>query len=405
MFTSCPRSPLSPLRVTSILLLGLLALRLNSYAIAEASALCNPAGQMTQARADHTTTLLDNGTVLVAGGEAADSRNVPRRLASSEIYDPGRGFWLTAGDLDHARSGHTATLLANGQVLVTGGRGRDGSLLASTEVFDPARRSWSEAGSLSSARINHTATLLADGSVLVAGGWNGGVYLAAAERYDPGSRSWTPTGDLHAARAFHSATLLPDGRVLVLGGAGLDPSLDSAEIYEPASGFWMDAAPLRADRAAHTATLLPNGRLLLVGGLHFVPTYGLIMGHLERQDSVELYDRETGGLPLSVPAASLPRQPIATLLTDGAVLIAGGVSDKALVYEPGAERIVEISGPREARAGHTATLLPSGRVLLIGGLDGTHALRSSELYEPSRQAWSPIDTNCSTGVPERKPVP
>ena len=136
------------------------------------------------------------------------------------------------------RGGSTATLLADGRVLVTGGGG--GFVVrSSAELYDPATGLWSAAGSMTEIRATHTATLLPDGKVLVAGGANGigdKHVTSTAELYDPATRLWTPTGSLALPRKFHMATLLLDGRVLVTGGTDRPTAngwhrLATAELY------------------------------------------------------------------------------------------------------------------------------------------------------------------------------
>ncbi|MBX0328115.1 hypothetical protein K2Z83_10540 [Oscillochloris sp. ZM17-4] len=166
---------------------------------------------LASARTDHTATLLASGQVLVVGGSGSSGY-----LSSAELYDPATGNWSATGSLATARRRHTATLLASGQVLVVGGS--DGSgYLSSAEVYDPTTGSWSDVGSLSTARQYHTATLLLDGTVLVVGGSDGSGYLSSAERYDPATGSWSPTDSLASARGIHTATLLASGQVLVVG--------------------------------------------------------------------------------------------------------------------------------------------------------------------------------------------
>src|SRR5439155_20786056 len=144
------------------------------------------------------------------------------------------GTWTATGSLGTARAGHTATLLPNGKVLVTGGLvDFAGHVIASAELYNPASGTWTATGSHRTARVSHTATLLPNGKVLVAAG---GEDRRSAELYDPASGTWAATGSLVTARDFHTATLLPNGKVLVVGDAGTDGlSVGSAEMYDPAS--------------------------------------------------------------------------------------------------------------------------------------------------------------------------
>jgi len=132
-----------------------------------------------------------------------------------------------------------------------------------------AAGTWSLTGSMSTVRFQgHTATLLPDNRVLVSGGANGITVEASAEIYDPALGTWSLTGSMSVDRYVHTATLLPDGRVLVSGGAtnsGLDV-LASAEIYDPALGTWSPTGSMSTPRYGHTATLLPDGRVLVSGG-------------------------------------------------------------------------------------------------------------------------------------------
>ena len=133
--------------------------------------------------------------------------------------------WIRTGSMTTPRTQHDATLLPEGKVLVTGGSGprRVGVSLApplSAELYDPATRSWAATESMSTSRTGHTATLLPDGRVLVTGGYGADRDFASAELYDPASGTWTTTGSMAHERRYHTATLLLDGRVLVAGGFG-----------------------------------------------------------------------------------------------------------------------------------------------------------------------------------------
>ncbi|MDP9374407.1 MAG: hypothetical protein M3Q65_18545 [Chloroflexota bacterium] len=164
--------------------------------------------------------------------------------------------------------GHTATPLSAGPVLVVSGEAR-------ATLYDPATRRWRTTEGMTAERLNHTATLLADGRVLVGGGFTtspGPRTFDTTELYDPATGRWRPTGAMLGARSWHTATLLPDGRVLVVGGygpispSGTHGSFASAEIYDPALGRWQQAASLHTARHGHTATLLGSGQVLVLGG-------------------------------------------------------------------------------------------------------------------------------------------
>jgi hypothetical protein len=186
---------------------------------------------MTAARAAFTATLLLDGRVLAAGGGTTD--DVGFLGWSAEVYDLASGSWTGTGRLNHDRRYHTASLLADGKVLVAGGGYGGADHNTSAELFDPATGSWSETGSMAEPRGQHVAAALGDGTVLVAGG--SGDDLASAEIYDPITGIWHATGPMNEWRASPSATRLRDGDVLVAGGFG-PPSkgvLRSAELYRP----------------------------------------------------------------------------------------------------------------------------------------------------------------------------
>ena len=117
-------------------------------------------------------------------------------------------------------------------------------------------------------RANHTATLLADGRVLVTGGTGtGGLAVPGGEIYDPSANTWTPTAHLNVARRGHTATLLPDGTVLIAGGDDAGTATDTLEIFDPLTGtFAYVDGHLSAARTLHAAAALADGRVFIVGG-------------------------------------------------------------------------------------------------------------------------------------------
>ena len=270
-------------------------------------------GGMKQARWGHTATLLPDGKVLVAGSYVNGGN--PR--ASAELYDPSSGGWTSTGGMTTGRGGHTTTLLLDGRVLVVGGGAEESSFeggprSATAELYDPASGRWSRTGSMVEARNGFSATLLADGRVLVAGG-NGG--FTAAELYDPASGRWTATGRMIDGRFGHTATLLGDGTVLVTGGCACsDPgALASAERYDPSRGRWTITGSMATARMFHPATLLPNGLVLVVDdGLHD-----------NKPPSAETYDPASGRWTVIASPARARFGYSATLLSDGTVLVTG----------------------------------------------------------------------------------
>ena len=255
-----------------------------------ASGTFSPTGSLVTARNLHTATLLPGGRVLIVGGNDSE----PHSLATAELYDPETGTFSPTGSMTTARGFHTATLLADGRVLVTGGTSAawDGPpFLASAELFDPATGRFTSTGPMTEARASHTATLLPDGRVLLTGGIStagGETSVPTAELFDPKTGRFTATGRMHDGRTFHEATLLADGRVLITGG---DPDgwkyggpfLASAEIYDPATGRFRSTGPMLDAITSHSATLLADGRVLIAGGYDFVDLA-----------TAELYDPDVG---------------------------------------------------------------------------------------------------------------
>ena len=223
----------------------------------------------------------------------------------------------------------SATLLADGDVLIAGGEERDNESLASAEIFHVKTLSFQPTGSMHHARISHTATLLNDGRVLMVGGYADGV-SSSAEMYDPKSAKFTETGSLSGARCKHTAGLLPDGRVLIAGGSdsrGWTGNLGSAEIYDPHTGKFTAASPMNDSRfkLPDEAVQLQDGGLLIAGGSR----------------EMEVFDPMSGKF-LVVPGQMNENWHYLTetKLRDGSVLLAGGYANndqataQAWIYRP-----------------------------------------------------------------------
>ena len=180
------------------------------------------------------------------------------------------GTFSATGQMTMPRQGHTATLLLDGRVLITGGLPIAASPWIPTntaELYDPTTGSFTATGTMATARRWHTATRLPDGRVLIAGGENSQARssVGSAEIYDPATGMFTATGDMSIDRATHAAALLNTGKVLVTGGA-IDGNA-SAELYDPASSVFMVTGNLAYPRTGHTAVLLANGKVLIAAGL------------------------------------------------------------------------------------------------------------------------------------------
>lgn len=206
---------------------------------------------MVAKRFDHTATSLATGQVLATGGT-----NFSTFLTSAELYDPATKTWSATGSMQQARYQHHALQLQDGRVFVIGSGG-------TTEIYDPTSGTFSAGGSLLVSRSEYSASLVGNGNVLIAGGDSGILDLETCELFDPTTNAFTTTGSMSIARRQHAAVTLADGSVLVVGSKGIG----TAERYSPQSGSWSIAgSPTYAPQDAGRMVLLQDGRALLTGG-------------------------------------------------------------------------------------------------------------------------------------------
>lgn len=330
-------------------------------------------GKMSANRASHTATLLPNGKVLITGGFAGRDSS----LASTEMFDPKTNRFSPAAEMSVSRLGHTATLLPNGKVLITGGF--NGDYLDSAELYDLKTGKFSPTGKMTMPRSEHIAVLLKNGKVLLAGGvGTGWTFLSDAEIYDPATNTFTKTGKMTKARESHTATLLKGGKVLLTGGhQGRRSAIEiysSAEIYNPANGTFTAAANLTVKRHKHAAVLLADGQVLIVGGSDERDSGG-------QYTTAEIYNPQKN-IFTKVGDMNLSRykfQGTTVLLPNGKILIAGG-ANRAEIFDPKSNTFEIVAGNFETvRLFSTATLLPDGQVLIVGGYDNNTVV--------SKQAW------------------
>jgi len=256
---------------------------------------------------------------------------------------------------------------------------------------------WLSAPTMGVGRGYHTATLLPDGKVLVVAGSQTVRILAGAQLYDPSARTWSSAGTLSTPRSLHTATLLHSGKVLVVGGSSDLPfylgSLASAELYDPQTNTWALAASMHTPRSYHTATLLSDGRVLVVGGIEATnDVSGTVLG------SAELYDPVTNSWTTAAPLPFARARHTALLLADHRVLVIGGTDSAypastsyfptAEIYDPAAQSWSLVGKMNSARVEATATLLPDNRVLVVGD-EGVNE-RTAEIFDPRTDGWLPI---------------
>jgi len=345
-----------------------------------------PVGPMTIRRWSHTATTLADGRVLVTGGRTGSTAATGIVLATAEIYDPLTNEWTeTAGPMSVARRSHTATLLPNGKVLIVGGGNGVSTTtsqpIQSVELFDPATGLFTVIGNMLAPRSAHSAILLDDGTVLISGGSTGTGTLFptnTAEVFDPADNSFTAVGPMNFSHLAQLPGKLRDGRV-VQGSSYYNEThtsaggriTDESEIYDPVTRTFTPVAPMFKQRIDIGAQGLLDGTLLIAGGVTTSPNFPSIF-----QPTSEVFDPATSSWKLSGIMSSGRDEFSGLLLDDGRVMISGGfVSPGAVllrtveVYTPGL--LPQVKGLKNVLADTPNSALRLGkvsRVLLEGWL-------------------------------------
>lgn len=307
----------------------------------------------------HSAVLLNNGKVLVTGGQLlAGSFATP----NAYLVDPNSGAVTpSAGVMAHSRITHTSTLLPNGKVLLVGGVDENDVGVAAAEIYDPSTDSFTTTGNLHSLRSFSAATMLPSGKVLISGGG-----AADAELYDSSTGTFDFAGYMAFVRIRHQATLLDDGWVLLTGGGFDTNTLLSAELYNPSTRTFVSVGNMIKPRVDHSATKLPDGRVLIAGG------FDMVNSSVGPHAQMEIFDPTTNQFQVVSSMIDARFWHCALSLPNGDVLFLGGVGTNNALYAseafvPSANGNYPVGSMNSIRANHTATLAAEGRVVIVGG--------------------------------------
>ncbi len=254
---------------------------------------------------------------------------------------------------------------------------------------------WRTAAEMSERREYAGGVRLKDGRILAVSGHPlGGKSIASAELYDPAAGTWSNTGPLrHERNSGNRAVLLHDGRVLLAGGHNNRGVVAGAELFDPATGKWTDAGALSVPRDP-IATVLADGRVLMVGGIDWY------IGDGKTYAVAELFDPATGSWTVTGSTSAPRNEQRQVLLNDGRVLAIGGYDAQgepvatAELYDPASGRWQTTENMPQPRAWFSHVKLPDGRVLAAGGYTGRARQRaylaSAVIYDPTTGRWSRV---------------
>jgi hypothetical protein len=365
----------------------------------------------------HTATLLTDNKILFAGGlcdtprlHNDDSPLPAAAFNKVSLWNQASQKWESVPSLAQGRLYHSASLLADGSVMIIGGEDdrrtsdKVEPVLASVELFRDATKDHAAEilplAPLQGARAKHTSTRMSDNSVMVVGGINSASHpLASAEIFDPKTLVWRDGPALNTARSQHSAVLLDDGRLMIAGGIGpTGRTISSVEIYDPATNSWAEAARLLVPLLKHSAAKLSNGDVLIAGistdvNKSTVPRSMLWKKAIEQWQPAGIL-RADG---VSHSGGTEDYRVVAG--KDGGALVFG---DREILQWLPAQRGAADYFPNTSRTFHATVLLPDNRILLAGGRTGENATTLSELYDPVTNKFTvtgPMQQARYTGMP------
>lgn len=330
-----------------------------------------PTGDLLEARDSYGRATLDDGSVLVCGGQYGSTT-----YASCEIYDPGTGTWSSTGGLSQARQKFALVRLTDGRFLALGGLDLYGGIVEQVEIYSPSAGTWSPGASMLTPRKAFGVALLTNGKVLVAGGQSDvGTGHDTAELYDPVADSFSYTGSMRDARFAFGTVLLGNGQVLVAGDGN---GGTACELYDPATEGW-----------SVTGSMLSGPKHFSLAAISSSPSVTRVLRFGGTLTESEIFDSSTATWAYTGSMSTALEGHGWTKLPSGNILVAGGVAGAAsftnIVEEYQVVSGNWISRPSmiDARAAFSLTLLSStGKVLAAAGTGYSGAISTAELYTP-----------------------